>query len=119
MKSKTKKIMYAFLAALFILMVSSYGIATSGSHAAGASGAPKLENLNGKSEFYFTPAGDNRVWHIVNKYGSPDSDRGINEASYFFTSDSVYVICEYAGITNSSELNLPPVSTALNENKLQ
>lgn len=113
--TKTKKLMYTILTALFVLSVSSYGIATSGSHAVQASGAPVLMNLEGKSEFYFTPAGDNRVWHIVNKYGSPDSYRGINEANYLFTADSVSVICEYAGIPGPGDLNLAQLSAVLNE----
>ena len=64
----------------------------------------ELESLKGITEFKFIPAGDNRTWHVINKYNVPGSGNGpgYNMATYTFSDDSVYVINEYAGIQDAA-----------------
>ncbi|MCI0450362.1 MAG: hypothetical protein L0Y79_11375 [Chlorobi bacterium] len=55
--------------------------------------AAEFENFDGSSEFFLKPAGDQRMWHISNKYVIADSDSGFdcNNSEYLFTADSVRV----------------------------
>lgn len=61
---------------------------------------PRIEVLNGTTEFYFVPVDDNRLWHVINKYNTESSNDGpcYNMSSYTFSSDSVCVINEYVGL---------------------
>ena len=56
------------------------------------------EALNGIADFYIKPAGDSRIWHIINKYPGLNQTGGnsSNMSYYTFTSDSVLVVNEYA-----------------------
>jgi len=83
---------------------------------------PGFESLTGTTEFYFRPAGDNRIWHVVNKYNPIGSNEGpdYNVSSYTFTSDSVYVINEFAGVPETGQWDLSLSGLALyniNNNK--
>lgn len=61
--------------------------------------AVDLEQLEGISAFYYKPAGDTRLWHVVNKYGGDSIGMyEINNSTYTFTADSVTVINEIASV---------------------
>lgn len=91
-----------------------YGESAGHRKAAGGSGEilPKVESLNGSTEFYFVPAGDGRLWHVINTYSTISSDNGpgYNMSSYTFSADSVYVINEYAGLPDG-KAGLPDGTT--------
>ena len=58
-----------------------------------------LEQVKGMSEFYYKPAGDTRIWHVVNKYGMDTNGKNVmNNSTYTFTADSVTVINEIATV---------------------
>lgn len=60
----------------------------------------KLECFIGQSEFYYKPAGDTRLWRVINTYYELDSDNNDchNMSYYEFYSDSVLVINQYVGV---------------------
>lgn len=60
----------------------------------------ELHTLSGTSEYYYKPAGESRLWHVVNKYNCSDSAtyNSCNNSSYTFTADSVYVVNEYVSV---------------------
>lgn len=62
-----------------------------------------IRQLEGTSEFFYKPEGDERVWHVINTYSrfSKESPE-YNSSEYLFTSDSVTVKNHYVG-TNKSE----------------
>lgn len=61
--------------------------------------ATSLEEVKGISAFYYRPAGDSRIWHIVNKYGMDQNGKyEMNNSTYTFTSDSVTVVNEIASV---------------------
>lgn len=59
----------------------------------------ELKQVEGLSSFYYKPAGDNRLWHVVNKYGMDTGGKYVlNNSTYTFTADSVTVINEIASV---------------------
>jgi hypothetical protein len=62
-----------------------------------------IRQLEGASEFYYKPEGDNRTWHVLNTYSSQFSENApeYNVSEYLFTSDSVTVKNNYVGIDRS------------------
>lgn len=60
----------------------------------------ELENFEGTSEFFYK-AGDERTWHVINRYSSGLSQDfpACNNSEYVFTSDTVTVINDYVGIS--------------------
>jgi hypothetical protein len=59
----------------------------------------ELEQVEGISAFYYKPAGDHRIWHVVNKYGMDSNGKyPMNNSIYTFTADSVTVINEIASV---------------------
>lgn len=61
--------------------------------------AAELKQVEFLSSFYYKPAGDTRLWHIINKYGSDSNGIfEINNSAYTFTADSVIVINEIASM---------------------
>jgi hypothetical protein len=97
---KKSKIDYRLIASVMLLLVFITAFAweewieeTAGS---GEKSPIRIETLSGSSEFYFIPAGDNRIWHVVNKYNSPDLKTEYNLSDYRFSADSVSVVNEIA-----------------------
>jgi hypothetical protein len=68
----------------------------------------KLESHRGQSEYYYKPAGDTRLWHLINKYSEFDSENGEchNMSCYTFSSDSVVVINQYNGIQSLNQWDI-------------
>lgn len=103
---KTKKFKNALVAGVLVFsgILTGWRYGESESHRIAADGLgetlPRVEGLNGKTEFYFVPSGDSRLWHVINKYNTVSSNDGpgYNMSSYTFSSDSVYVINEYVGM---------------------
>lgn len=61
--------------------------------------AANLEEMEGISAFYYKPAGDTRIWHVVNKYGKDSNKKfSMNNSTYTFTADSVTVVNEIASV---------------------
>lgn len=61
--------------------------------------AAELKQVEFLSSFYYKPAGDTRLWHVINKYGSDSNGIfEINNSAYTFTADSVTVINEIASV---------------------
>ena len=59
----------------------------------------ELNQVEGLSSFYYKPAGDSRLWHVVNKYGKDSIGKyEINNSTYTFTADSVTVVNEIASV---------------------
>ena len=65
------------------------------------------ESLTGNSEFFFKRAGDDRTWHVINRYSSlPFNDSSFcNNSNYLFTKDSVTMINEYLVVTEDGKLD--------------
>lgn len=61
--------------------------------------AAELKQVEFLSSFYYKPAGDTRMWHVINKYGSDSNGiYEMNNSAYTFTADSVTVINEIAPV---------------------
>ncbi|MCC6866795.1 MAG: hypothetical protein IT280_11630 [Ignavibacteria bacterium] len=61
--------------------------------------AAELKQVEFLSEFYYKPAGDSRLWHVINKYSSDSNGIYVmNNSAYTFTADSVTVINEIASV---------------------
>lgn len=61
--------------------------------------AAELKQVEFLSSFYYKPAGDTRLWHVINKYGSDSNGIYVmNNSAYTFTADSVTVINEIAPV---------------------
>lgn len=59
----------------------------------------ELKQVEFLSSFYYKPAGDTRMWHVINKYGSDSNGiYEMNNSAYTFTADSVTVINEIAPV---------------------
>jgi len=91
-----------------IITIYSFIITTGGIKSAGKSTRVpviKLESFNGQSEFYYKPAGEKRVWHVVNVYSefNPLNDNFHNMSYYEFNSDSVLVINQYAFMPDQNQ----------------
>ncbi len=104
-----------------LIAVFSYSLAADRPAEAGSSfeiPVPKLESLEGTTEFNFVPVNDNRVWHIVNKYTALESNDGpyYNTSSYFFGKDSVCVINEYAGVPEQNPWDISLAQSISNAN---
>jgi hypothetical protein len=63
---------------------------------------PGKQNLEGSSEFFYTPEGDSRLWHVKNLYSSGNSgNSGLsNNSEYIFTKDYVEVVNNYVGVSS-------------------
>lgn len=106
-ETKSKKVFLAVAVLLSgIITIGSFSIAETGPETQGISKAsyPMFKYLNGTIEFNLVPPGDNRVWHIVNKFNvlDPGEGQGCNMAEYIFTSDSVFVVNKYAGVPSQA-----------------
>jgi hypothetical protein len=99
---KTTKLNLAFAAALITgaLLLTGFGWSGWIKDAAGNGEESRIESFSGNSEYYIRPAGDDRLWHVINKYGSRDSGRecSLNNSTYTFTADSVTVVNEIASV---------------------
>jgi len=76
------------------------------------------ESFTGTSEFYFKPAGDQRLWHVVNVYSSKplkDSDF-CNNSIYTFSKDSVEVINSYLVTAENGSLNFDFIGDDISAN---
>lgn len=61
--------------------------------------AAELKQVEFLSSFYYKPAGDTRLWHVINKYGNDSNGiYEMNNSAYSFTADSVTVINEIASV---------------------
>jgi hypothetical protein len=85
---------------LLALLITGFSLKKSDSRSLYIQSIADSEQVEGISEFYFKPAGDERLWHIINKYGCTNSngERTLNNSSYTFTSDSVLVVNEIATV---------------------
>ena len=106
MKETNPKNVFITVLLVFSCIVTIYSFSITATGINIASGGFKatdsiFESLCGTSEFYFIPAGENRVWHVVNKYCTAGSDEepGLITAEYTFNKDSVTVINVYPGMT--------------------
>lgn len=104
-----------FIASLLIfsciITIYSFTITTTGTGRAASSiriPVQKLESFSGQSEFYYKPAGDTRIWHVINKYSDFNSGNSdcYNMSDYTFNSDSVFVVNRYAGVQNQNQLDV-------------
>ena len=77
---------------------------------------PVIETFNGTAEYYFKPAGDYRLWHVINKYGQSqlNDGPGYNMSSYTFSSDSVTVINEFTDVPKDGQI----IHSGLTQNNL-
>src|SRR5689334_16035292 len=75
---------------------------------AGVIPQPRPETITGTTEFYFRPVDDSRIWHVVNRYISPDSEDQpeFNTSEYNFSSDSVTVLNEFIGVPETTQWDL-------------
>lgn len=106
--TKSKKVIFAVAMILSgAITVGSFNLTTTGSKSASSSlGAPflKIGSLNGSTEFYFVPAYDGRLWHIINKYNASLKGKEThNSSSYFFSKDSVSVKNNYVDISDFNQ----------------
>jgi len=85
---------------LLAVLITGFSLKKSDSSILNREPVADLEQAEGISEFYFKPAGDDRLWHVINKYGCTNSDceRTLNNSSYTFTADSVLVVNEIAEV---------------------
>jgi hypothetical protein len=108
---KFKKVIFA--AALLIsglITIGSFNVTTTGSKSASSileTPFLKIGSLSGSTEFYFVPAGDGRLWHIVNNYSTlSNGKKSHNTSSYLFSKDSVSVKNDFSVIP---EMNLQEI----------
>jgi hypothetical protein len=98
---KITKLNLAFAAVLITgaLLLTGFGWSGWIKDAAGNCEESRIESFSGTSEYYLKPAGDNRLWHVINKYGCKDSGEcSLNNSTYIFTADSVTVVNEIASV---------------------
>jgi hypothetical protein len=62
-------------------------------------------SLKGSSEFYLKPAGDERLWHVINTYTSNTGEDQCNNSSYLFSGDTVLVVNKYYVDADNQEQN--------------
>src|SRR4030095_2420221 len=62
-------------------------------------------SLEGSSEFYLKPAGDEKLWHVINTYTSDTGEDQCNNSNYLFSGDSVLVVNKYYVDPSNQELN--------------
>ncbi len=119
-KTKTKNLLFS---AVMLIIIGSLVIAVTGSQAPESSFKASYQkscSLTGTIEISLTPAGDNRVWHIENKFTAHErgDGPGCNMAAYTFTKDSVYVLREYANVPDQDGLDSSLINILLIKNNL-
>lgn len=73
------------------------------------------QSFKGTSEFYFKPAGDERLWHVLNLYSSKPLDDSdcYNNSIYTFSQDYVEVINNYLVIPDNGKLSFDVIGLNL------
>ena len=79
-----------------------------------------MERFSGHSEYYYKPAGDTRIWHVVNIYSElkPMNDNNQNMSFYKFNSDSVLVINQFAVIPDQYQPEIDAANVSKAENNI-
>jgi hypothetical protein len=119
MKTTNNYKILALTAVLFTVLMVSFVKIASANQAKIAEDSISLElseheSFIGNSEFYLKPAGDDRIWHVINSYissGSSDDSEGMNNSCYIFSNDSVLVINKYVVDSENDKLNFALVGT--------